>query len=163
MIAILSAICDNREKCSLNRTPGTLVAVSLNSPPLACPTLRSKVSICDGPPAIQRMIKCCWPLLLANRFESGMAQLHRVAPKPSPSVDIPCSHLRRWSISQYLHGSWSSVRISPSVYEIRFSKSKELLAKKQRAHSLYRESHTTDTMNRLTIGHCQGSPGTPFG
>ncbi len=32
--------------------------------------------------------------------------------QPSPSVDIPCSHLRRWSISQYLHGSWSSVRIS---------------------------------------------------
>src|SRR5262245_2631053 len=32
--------------------PGTLVAVSLNGPPLACPGLRSKVSSWLGPPAI---------------------------------------------------------------------------------------------------------------
>ncbi len=42
-----------RGKCSLMRIPGTLVAISLNGPPLAWPGFRSNVSIWLGPPLIQ--------------------------------------------------------------------------------------------------------------
>src|SRR5438445_13221437 len=39
-------------RCSLILSPGALVAISLKGPPLACPGLRSKVSIWLGPPFI---------------------------------------------------------------------------------------------------------------
>src|SRR5262245_43562789 len=41
-------------RCSLILIPGTLVAISLTGPPLACPGLRSNVSMWLGPPDIHR-------------------------------------------------------------------------------------------------------------
>jgi hypothetical protein len=39
-------------RCSLMRTPGAAVAISLKGPPLACPGFKSKVSVWLGPPFI---------------------------------------------------------------------------------------------------------------
>src|SRR6202012_1734594 len=41
-------------RCSLNRSPGTAVAVSLYGPPFLWPGLRSQVSVWLGPPDIHR-------------------------------------------------------------------------------------------------------------
>src|SRR5262245_44455537 len=52
MIAMWSVSFAIFDRCSLIWMPGTLVAIGLNGPPLACPGLRSKVSSCEGPPLI---------------------------------------------------------------------------------------------------------------
>src|SRR5262245_693689 len=44
-------------KCSLILMPGTLVSISLTGPPFLWPGLRSKVSICEGPPFIHKRMQ----------------------------------------------------------------------------------------------------------
>src|SRR5262245_20159173 len=54
MTASRSACLASKGKCSLMRTPGALVLISWNGPPFSRPGLRSKVSICEGPPFIHK-------------------------------------------------------------------------------------------------------------
>src|SRR5271156_3735745 len=44
-------------RCSLIFMPGTDVEISLDGPPLACPGLRSNVSVCAGPPFIHNKMQ----------------------------------------------------------------------------------------------------------
>src|SRR5262249_40171348 len=71
-------------KFSLIWMPGTLVAMGLKGPPLACPGLRSNVSSWDGPPLIHRRMqeRLRWVFLAASRARTS-SQPDIEVPKPA--------------------------------------------------------------------------------
>src|SRR5580700_4548419 len=81
MIASLSARLASSGRCSENLTPATLVAVSLNGPPLAWPGLRSNVSIWLGPPFIHKRMQA--------RFRLGSLALRRARFPSHPDIETP--------------------------------------------------------------------------
>ena len=67
--------------------PGTAVGIGLNSPPLAVPGFRSKVSLWLGPPSIHRRMQAlCLTPASAARAASTPIQPDIAAP-PTPAAD----------------------------------------------------------------------------
>src|SRR5262245_53792019 len=81
-------------RCSLMRMPGTAVWISLNGPPLACPGLRSKVSIWLGPPAIHsrmhdRLRRGSFAAVEARALNQPESE------PPASAAEVACSQARR--------------------------------------------------------------------
>src|SRR5947209_269978 len=67
--------------------PGTAVSIGLNSPALAVPGLRSKVSLCEGPPSIHRRMHDLWRAPASDaRPASTFIQPDSDVP-PTPAAD----------------------------------------------------------------------------
>ena len=52
MIARSFICCATPGRCSLIWMPDTAVSIAFDGPPFGCPTFKSNVSVCVGPPAI---------------------------------------------------------------------------------------------------------------
>src|SRR5262245_56273013 len=94
MTASLSPCLASFGRCSLKRTPGAFVAISLNGPPLACPGLRSKVSIWLGPPFIHKRMHArlrCGSFAAASAMRSSQPDIE----KPTHPAAVSRSRSRR--------------------------------------------------------------------
>src|SRR5947208_3593542 len=74
-------------RCSLILMPGTLVAISLEGPPLAWPGLRSKVSICEGPPFIHRRMQALLRRGLAAAAPARFSNQPESEPPSTPAAE----------------------------------------------------------------------------
>src|SRR5947209_2838714 len=70
-------------RCSLMRTPGAEVAISLYGPPLEVPGFKSKVSIWLGPPVIHRRMH--------ERRRCGLAAVSAANASNQPEAEQPAT------------------------------------------------------------------------
>src|SRR5262249_21459512 len=79
-------------RCSLNRSPGTEVAISLEGPPFLWPGLRSQVSVWLGPPDIHRTMHALagfLPAAAASRGSHGPAAAPKALARLKPTKSRP--------------------------------------------------------------------------
>src|SRR5260221_11164797 len=116
MMASLSARLASWGKCSEKGMRATLVAISLNGPPLAWPGLRSQVSIWLGPPFIHSRMQA--------RLRWGSLALSWANRPSQPDIEMPAALAAARRSQSRLENS----RMGDSLLIRRFHRSHDLIA-----------------------------------